>query len=188
MNKIFFAFAILWMIFANNALIEVAAEKPCRRQCSSRIYSQIVCAQDKDGRNCRKLKECELRELNCRLRSRKQSMLMQTYMQRCRFITTIIGQNKCAPPLVMIRHRTRRHRHKPTTMMRDCKRLNCWKDNSKRACYHCPYKGDICQLLTACQAERANCQRHWNERLIRADDNKCEDLKPGHMGRCKKFN
>lgn len=55
-----------------SALIE-AAQKPCRRQCSPRIRSQIVCAQDKDGRNCRKLKECELRELNCRLRSRKQA-------------------------------------------------------------------------------------------------------------------
>lgn len=67
--------ALFLVIFANTALIEVTAgnEKPCRRQCSLRIRSQIVCAQDKDGHNCRKLKECELRELNCRLRSRKQS-------------------------------------------------------------------------------------------------------------------
>lgn len=81
---------------------------------------------------------------------------MQTYMQRCRLITGATGRNKCAPPLVMI------HR-KPTTMMRDCKRLRCW-DNSKRACYRCPHKGDICQLLTACQAERANCQRRRRSR------------------------
>ncbi|XP_065366382.1 uncharacterized protein LOC135959218 [Calliphora vicina] len=109
-------------------------------------------------------------------------MLMQTYMQRCRLITGATGRNKCAPPLVMI------HR-KPTTMMRDCKRLRCW-DNSKRACYRCPHKGDICQLLTACQAERANCQRRRRSRnqLIRVDDYECENVKRGHMRRCKKLN
>lgn len=67
------------MLLVNSALIE-AALKPCRRQCSPRIRSQIVCAQDKDGRNCRKLKECELRELNCRLRSRKQSSEFQALL------------------------------------------------------------------------------------------------------------
>lgn len=33
--------------------------------------SQIICAQDEAGRNCRKLKECELREQNCHLRTQQ---------------------------------------------------------------------------------------------------------------------
>ena len=59
-------------------------------------------------------------------------------MQRCRFIKTTTGHNKCAPPLVMIHRHQRQRHHKPTSnvtkMMRDCKRLPCW-NNSKRTCY-----------------------------------------------------
>lgn len=96
---------------------------------------------------------------------------MQTYMQRCRLIKTTTGHNKCAPPLVMIHRHQRQRRHKPTSTATITTSTVAVYLVGIIANVHViivvgTYNkgGDICQLLTACQAKRANCQHHWSKR------------------------
>lgn len=101
-------------------------------------------------------------------------------MQHCVSIKAPTGQGKCATsenfaatpavqrkaratieahPTMSLAHTAASLLHTKSTKakVRDCSLPNC-RDNRRRECYR-TRKGDICQMLTACQAKREQCKR-----------------------------
>ncbi|XP_037932674.1 uncharacterized protein LOC119667451 [Teleopsis dalmanni] len=146
MNKYTLALALILVALATT-------DARCNRQCRSRDRSPSVCIREAGTTNmCRRIRECRMREENCRRGMLGQPNLRQTSLIRCRKIK-MDSRGRCASKLI----KDVKNVHLCNKMRCDEKRIvSCYRSDANR-----------CRLMTNCQARRINCMRDsWNQIMI----------------------
>ncbi|XP_058977487.1 uncharacterized protein LOC131800443 [Musca domestica] len=160
-------------IFALVIVATCEAQK-CRPVCRPRVSSPAVCAADNQQQMCFRISQCQLDEENCRRRAAKRPTISNVDPIRCRNIKSPNGRGKCAPA----------HPRSPRSATPNCNRLKCRSPSKVLRCYRS--KKNNCQLLTACQLQRVNCQRGRSNLLSWTDTHRCAGMKAGQkLQKCK---
>lgn len=142
----------------------------CPRVCRKNVPSRVRCV--KDGKLCRKIRQCSLEEENCKRKGKNLPVLVATNKRLCRNILTTVGSGECA----VIR--------KPRALPSNCRDICRMEPNDKPMCYRS--KRNHCRLLTPCQRNRLNCLRGPDNRLEWIDKRACDGLhKTGIKQKCR---
>ncbi|XP_037809846.1 uncharacterized protein LOC119602404 [Lucilia sericata] len=160
MNKGILILACLVVLIAYT---EATSPARCRPVCRKNVPSVIRCVRD--GKVCRKIRQCTLREENCRRSLLNRPRLTSTRRSLCRNIKSPLGSGPCAL------------RRRPRATRPECNRIRCTIPSKRLDCYRS--RRNNCRLLTSCQLARANCRRGRGNALRRTDSRACAGLKRG---------
>ncbi|XP_065366381.1 uncharacterized protein LOC135959217 [Calliphora vicina] len=166
MNKatLILAFLVVVLAYAE------ATTPRCAPVCRKNVPSRISCIRE--GKACRKIRQCTIQEINCRRRLLNRRPLTPVSSSLCRNIKSPLGSGRCSP------------RRKPRATRPECNRIRCTASSSQIICARSIRNN--CRLMTACQLSRENCKRGRGNRLISTDRRACAGLETGGRSqRCR---